>query len=121
MKAKPELTVEQAIIETSRLQAQAAEPFGSRWVSANAGTGKTKVLVDRVLRLLLAGAKADTILCLTYTNAAAAEMENRLFEKLSSWAVMSDDALQQTVSQLLGKPPQRHRSAPCPHLVRDDT
>ena len=98
-------TAEQAVAETSRLQAKAAEPFGSRWVSANAGTGKTKVLVDRVLRLLLAGAKPDTILCLTYTNAAAAEMENRLYGSLSTWAVMSHEELQQTVAKLLAKTP----------------
>ncbi len=98
-------TVQEAVAETTRRQAQAAEPYGSRWVSANAGTGKTHVLVQRVLRLLLAGAKADTILCLTYTNAAAAEMENRLFERLSTWAVMSQQELQQTVSTLLAKQP----------------
>ncbi|MCF6198373.1 MAG: UvrD-helicase domain-containing protein, partial [Hyphomicrobiaceae bacterium] len=69
---KPMQSAQDAVAETTRRQAQAAEPFGSRWVSANAGTGKTHVLVQRVLRLLLAGAKADTILCLTYTNAAAA-------------------------------------------------
>jgi ATP-dependent helicase/nuclease subunit A len=94
-------TAEQAVAETTRLQARAAEPFGSRWVSANAGTGKTHVLVQRVLRLLLAGAKPDTILCLTYTNAAAAEMENRLFERLSTWAVMSHEELKKTVGMLL--------------------
>lgn len=98
-------TVEQAVAETTRLQARAAEPFGSRWVSANAGTGKTHVLVQRVLRLLLVGAKADTILCLTYTNAAAAEMENRLFERLSTWAVMSHNELQETVETLIGRVP----------------
>ncbi len=98
-------TAEQAVARTSQLQARAAEPFGSRWVSANAGTGKTHVLVQRVLRLLLAGARPDTILCLTYTNAAAAEMENRLFEHLSTWAVMSHGDLRKAVSMLLGTPP----------------
>ncbi|MCP4935237.1 MAG: double-strand break repair helicase AddA [bacterium] len=98
-------TAQEAVVETTRRQAQAAEPFGSRWVSANAGTGKTHVLVQRVLRLLLAGAKPDTILCLTYTNAAAAEMENRLYERLSTWAVMSHEELQQTLAMLLAKTP----------------
>ena len=98
-------TAKEAVAETTRRQAQAAEPFGSRWVSANAGTGKTHVLVQRVLRLLLAGAKPDTILCLTYTNAAAAEMENRLFERLSNWAVMSHEELQKTVGDLLARTP----------------
>ncbi len=100
---KPMQSAQDAVAETTRRQAQAAEPFGSRWVSANAGTGKTHVLVQRVLRLLLAGAKADTILCLTYTNAAAAEMENRLFEHLSTWAVMSPALLHEKVSTLLAK------------------
>ena len=57
------------------------------------------------MRLLLAGAKADTILCLTYTNAAAAEMENRLFERLSTWAVMSPEKLAKTVGELLAITP----------------
>ncbi len=102
---KKNLTAQEAVAQTTRRQAQAAEPFGSRWVSANAGTGKTHVLVQRVLRLLLAGAKPDTILCLTYTNAAAAEMENRLFERLSTWAVMSHEELHQTLVTLLAKQP----------------
>ncbi len=95
-----------AVAETTRLQGKAAEPFGSRWVSANAGTGKTHVLVQRVLRLLLAGARPDTILCLTYTNAAAAEMSNRVFERLSAWAVMSPQELHATVAELLARPPE---------------
>ena len=104
VKDRAQQSVEEAVAETTRLQARAAEPFGSRWVSANAGTGKTHVLVQRVLRLLLAGARPDTILCLTYTNAAAAEMENRLFEHLAAWAVMSDDRLQDALKKLLGVP-----------------
>ncbi|RYE74699.1 MAG: hypothetical protein EOP19_27290, partial [Hyphomicrobiales bacterium] len=49
------------------LQRQAADPQSSIWVEANAGSGKTRVLTDRVLRLMLAGVKPDQILCLTYT------------------------------------------------------
>ena len=63
-------------------QRNAADPANSAWVSANAGTGKTYVLVLRVLRLLLAGAPAESILCLTFTKAAAAEMSNRLIARL---------------------------------------
>ena len=59
-------------------QRQAADPTRSVWVAANAGSGKTQVLVDRVVRLLLQGAEPQSILCLTYTKAAAAEMANRL-------------------------------------------
>ena len=64
------------IHHASAAQAYASDPAASTFVSANAGTGKTKLLTDRVLRLLLAGAPADSILCVTYTRAAAAEMRN---------------------------------------------
>ncbi len=69
-------------------QALASDPAASAWVSANAGTGKTEVLVRRVLRLLLAGSQPESILCLTYTKAAAAEMQNRLLDELARWATM---------------------------------
>jgi ATP-dependent helicase/nuclease subunit A len=69
----------------------AADPTRSAWVSANAGAGKTYTLANRVTRLLLADAKPERILCLTYTKAAAAEMSGRLFDQLGQWA-MSDDA-----------------------------
>ncbi|NQU58406.1 MAG: UvrD-helicase domain-containing protein, partial [Rhodospirillales bacterium] len=58
-------------------QVTAADPEGSVWVSANAGTGKTQVLTDRITRLLLDGIRPERILCLTFTKAAAAEMANR--------------------------------------------
>src|SRR5262249_4376383 len=59
-------------------QGRASDPSASAWVSANAGSGKTHVLVDRVIRLLLAGTEPQRILCLTFTKAAAAEMNRRL-------------------------------------------
>jgi ATP-dependent helicase/nuclease subunit A len=59
-------------------QRRAAEPETSVWVAASAGTGKTKVLTDRVLSLMLHGSEPARILCLTFTKAAAAEMANRL-------------------------------------------
>ncbi|MGH6993572.1 MAG: UvrD-helicase domain-containing protein, partial [Caulobacteraceae bacterium] len=74
-------------------QAAAADPGRSSWASANAGSGKTSTLVARVARLLLAGSEPERILCLTYTRAAAAEMQRRLFDQLGSWAVMDDAAL----------------------------
>ncbi|HET9067286.1 MAG TPA: UvrD-helicase domain-containing protein, partial [Amaricoccus sp.] len=74
-------------------QIRAADPAGSSWVSANAGTGKTRVLTDRVARLLLRGTLPQKILCLTYTKAAAAEMQNRLFRTLGGWAMLPDAAL----------------------------
>ena len=73
-------------------QRAAADPKVSAWVGANAGSGKTRVLTHRVARLLLAGTPPEKILCLTYTKAAAAEMQNRLFAMLGRWA-MDDDAV----------------------------
>ena len=67
-------------------QRRAARPDASVWVAASAGTGKTKVLVDRVLSLMLHGTEPARILCLTFTKAAAAEMSNRLAERLAGWA-----------------------------------
>ncbi|MDE0591020.1 double-strand break repair helicase AddA [Halocynthiibacter sp. C4] len=74
-------------------QVQAANPFASTWLSANAGSGKTRVLTDRVARLLLANVKPQNILCLTYTKAAASEMQNRLFARLGKWAMLETDLL----------------------------
>ncbi len=81
-------------------QVRAADPTASTWVSANAGSGKTRVLTDRVARLLLHGTDPQKILCLTYTNAAAAEMQNRLFKRLGAWAMMPDDKLRQALAEL---------------------
>lgn len=74
-------------------QITAATPEASVWVSANAGTGKTGVLVDRISRLLLGGVAPERILCLTFTKAAAAEMANRLSALLSNWSAMPDDVI----------------------------
>ena len=81
------------IARASAAQAKASDPAASVFVSANAGTGKTKLLTDRVLRLLLSGAPADGILCVTYTRAAAAEMRNRIFKRLANWATIPAKAL----------------------------
>ncbi|MDJ0919738.1 MAG: double-strand break repair helicase AddA [Henriciella sp.] len=92
-------------------QAQAADPARSAWVEANAGAGKTKVLIDRVARLLLRrsdgrpGAPPDSILCVTYTKAAANEMLSRLFDRLGGWAIASDATLRENLSRLEGRPP----------------
>ncbi len=74
-------------------QVEAARPDASTWLSANAGSGKTRVLTDRVARLLLDGVEPQHILCLTYTKAAASEMQNRLFQRLGDWAMLDDAAL----------------------------
>jgi ATP-dependent helicase/nuclease subunit A len=82
----------------------AADPSISAFVTANAGSGKTKTLIDRVARLLLGGAKPEAILCVTYTKAAAAEMQRRLFERLGGWSVTQDAALRTELSKLVGEP-----------------
>ncbi|MHA3978142.1 double-strand break repair helicase AddA [Halovulum sp. GXIMD14794] len=74
-------------------QVRAARPDASSWVAANAGSGKTRVLTDRVARLLLHGTDPRRILCLTFTKAAAGEMQNRLFSRLGKWAMLEDEAL----------------------------
>ncbi|MGE5475116.1 MAG: UvrD-helicase domain-containing protein, partial [Bacteroidales bacterium] len=86
-------------------QRRAADPQASVWVGASAGTGKTKVLTDRVLTLLLAGTAPHRILCLTFTKAAAAEMSNRIAEKLAGWATAGDAALAADLGRLLGRVP----------------
>ena len=81
-------------------QMKASDPFNSVWVSASAGTGKTKVLTDRVLRLLLQVTKPEKILCLTFTKAAAAEMKNRINSVLQKWATCSIKSLQNEIELL---------------------
>jgi ATP-dependent helicase/nuclease subunit A len=83
-------------------QIAAADPDQSVFVTANAGSGKTSTLVDRVARLLLKQVQPGEILCVTYTKAAAAEMQARLFERLGDWAVMDDAALAQSLADLGG-------------------
>jgi len=85
------------MIDPSAPQRVAADPNHSAWVTANAGSGKTKVLIDRVARLLLGRAEdhalppdPSKILCLTYTRAAAANMQNKLFARLGGWALMNE-------------------------------
>ncbi|MQY41840.1 double-strand break repair helicase AddA [Epibacterium sp. SM1969] len=84
----------------SEAQFRAARPDASTWLSANAGSGKTKVLTDRVARLLLKGVQPQHILCLTYTKAAASEMQNRLFKRLGEWAMLSDAKLIEALTDL---------------------
>ncbi|MGV6810801.1 MAG: double-strand break repair helicase AddA [Brevirhabdus sp.] len=81
-------------------QLDAADPGRSTWLSANAGSGKTRVLTDRVARLLLKDVPPERILCLTYTKAAASEMQNRLFKRLGEWAMLADDTLAEKLDEL---------------------
>ena len=83
-------------------QRRAAEPALSVWVAASAGAGKTKVLVDRVLRLMLSGTPVERILCLTFTRAAAAEMSNRIKSALGEWAIMGAEDLGGAIESLTG-------------------
>jgi len=88
------------VTDASREQIRAADPAASVWVTANAGSGKTKVLTDRVARLLLDGTPPGRILCLTYTRAAAAEMQIRLFERLGEWAMLAEAELSVRLADL---------------------
>jgi len=92
-------------ITEDRGRRRASDPGESVWVDASAGTGKTTVLTSRVLRLLLAGASPDRILCITFTRAAAAEMSNRIIERLGGWAVKDDAALVHELYELTGERP----------------
>ncbi|MCQ0971090.1 double-strand break repair helicase AddA [Paracoccus sp. TK19116] len=86
--------------EASLNQIGAADPARSTWLTANAGSGKTRVLTDRVARLLLAGVEPQRILCLTYTKAAATEMQNRLLGRLGAWAMMPEADLRASLASL---------------------
>jgi ATP-dependent helicase/nuclease subunit A len=88
------------IEEANASQGLAANPAYSVFVTANAGSGKTKVLVDRIARLLLQGSKPSAFLCITYTKAAAAEMQRRLFERLGGWCVADDATLAADLAKL---------------------
>ncbi|MER9295882.1 double-strand break repair helicase AddA [Mesorhizobium sp. M0621] len=91
--------------DTATSQARAADPGNSAWVSANAGSGKTHVLAQRVIRLLLRGTDPSKILCLTYTRAAAANMSNRVFSTLSEWTTLGDADLAAKVEALEDRRP----------------
>ncbi|CDM55717.1 MULTISPECIES: double-strand break repair helicase AddA [Rhizobium] len=96
---------------TTIQQSIASDPQRSAWVSANAGSGKTHVLTQRVIRLLLAGARPSAILCLTYTKAAASEMSNRVFERLAEWAVLPDAELEERIARIEGRAPDASKLA----------
>ncbi|MBW0005073.1 MAG: double-strand break repair helicase AddA [Hyphomicrobiales bacterium] len=95
--------------DTKRRQLDASDPDVSAWVSANAGAGKTTVLRNRVLRLLLGGIDPGRILCLTFTKAAAAEMSNRVFTELARWVGLDDAALGEAVEAISGERPSAER------------
>jgi ATP-dependent helicase/nuclease subunit A len=94
-----------AVATPTRDQLRAADPLTSAWVTASAGTGKTRVLADRVLRLLLADADPERILCLTFTKAAAAEMVTRIQGDLADFAAVGAAELEARLVALLGRAP----------------
>src|SRR5436305_8880536 len=94
--------------EAAAIQRQALGPEASVWVSASAGTGKTKVLTDRLLALMLGGTDPARILCLTFTRAAAAEMANRVNDRLAKWTVMPPGALAMELVELTGRNPDEY-------------
>ena len=93
--------------DASVRQRRASDPVSSAWVSANAGSGKTHVLAQRVIRLLLAGAPPSRVLCLTFTKAAAANMADRVFERLARWTRSDDAALAADIEKLGAPRPSR--------------
>ncbi len=98
-------------LDTRLSQGRASNPKASAWVSANAGSGKTYVLSRRVVRLLLDGVDPSTILSLTFTKAAAANMANKVFEILGGWVSLDDAALAGELAEIDGTPPSPERMA----------
>jgi len=100
-------------IDPNVLQSRASSPDASSWVSASAGSGKTKVLTERMLRLLLPDkngvirTQANKILALTFTKAGASEMAVRIQNKLSEWVIADDDDLKNALEKLLLRPPNQ--------------
>jgi ATP-dependent helicase/nuclease subunit A len=83
-----------------RVQMEASNPAVSGWVAANAGSGKTHVLAQRVIRLLLDGVDPVKILCITFTKAAAANMANRVFDELRRWTALDDARLDAAIRRI---------------------
>src|SRR5918911_1649648 len=83
-----------------RVQVETSNPEISAWVAANAGSGKTHVLAQRVIRLLLAGVEPAKILSITFTKAAAANMTNRIFHALRRWTSLDDAGLRADIRQI---------------------
>lgn len=108
-----------AVEEATRNQRDAADPAVSAWVAASAGSGKTKVLTDRLLNLLLAGTKPQRLLCLTFTKAAAAEMATRLSRTLAKWTVLDADALGAELEALDGRVASQDRMAKARRLFAE--
>src|SRR6516165_2956412 len=92
-----------------RTQVEASDPAVSAWVTANAGSGKTHVLAQRVIRLLLDGVDPAKILCITFTKAAAANMANRVFDELRRWTALDDAELDAAIKRISNLQPDAAR------------
>jgi ATP-dependent helicase/nuclease subunit A len=97
--------------QVRELQRSVSNPGISAWVAANAGSGKTHVLVQRVINLLLDGVEPEKILCITFTKAAAANMAKRVFDKLAEWTTLDDAALDEAIREESLTPPDPRRRA----------
>ncbi len=81
----------------------AINPEANIAVFASAGSGKTHLLVHRILKLLLSGVEPSHILAITFTRKAAAEMQERLMKVLAEWAI-ADELQIKTILQSLSHP-----------------
>ena len=97
--------------DVRRVQVEAADPDVSAFVSANAGSGKTYVLAQRVINLLLRGVDPAKILCITFTKTAAANMANEVFKRLAGWTALGDAALDQEIALSTGHKPSAEQRA----------
>ena len=93
------------------LQRAVSNPAVSAWVAANAGSGKTHVLVQRVINLLLDGVEPEKILCITFTKAAAANMAKRVFDTLAEWTTLDDGGLDKAIGERSSLKPDAARRA----------
>jgi ATP-dependent helicase/nuclease subunit A len=100
MNAKAKVAAGKVLKPLDEAQAQAVNPAKHVWLNASAGTGKTQVLSARVLRLLLGGVAPDAILCITYTKAGAAEMAQRVHERLAFWVGCDVNSLRTDISAI---------------------
>src|SRR5665213_4164309 len=91
--------------DVRRVQVEAADPEISAFVSANAGSGKTYVLAQRVINLLLRGVDPVKILCITFTKTTAANMANEVFRRLAAWTALTDTALDKEIALSTGRQP----------------
>jgi ATP-dependent helicase/nuclease subunit A len=113
------VTTASVLAAANERQRLAADPTASVWVAASAGSGKTKVLTDRLLNLLLDGASPERLLCLTYTKAAAAEMATRLQSRLAAWTVVDEPSLVDDLARLSGATPTQARLAKARRLFAE--